>query len=131
MEERLMNHLAECLAAVEAGESVETCLRRYPDEASELSPLLHIAVTLRDLPQPGPSAATSRAAKASFLAEAAQRRAAVKPGHARLGLAYAGATAPTLGSSGLDGPCTNAGDCRLNPRRRAPHRGWGDQRCQR
>lgn len=38
--------LDECLDRLQAGESVEACLARYPVEAAELEPLLRAAVTL-------------------------------------------------------------------------------------
>ncbi len=78
MEERLITHLDECMAAIEAGESIESCLARYPDEAAELAPLLQISLALEGLPQPAPAAATTRKAKSQFMAQAEQRREATK-----------------------------------------------------
>jgi hypothetical protein len=85
MEERLITHLDECLAAIEAGETLEGCLARYPDEADQLAPFLRIALALEDLPQPGPSGATTRAAKTRFLAEAEHQRASAQKERVRPG----------------------------------------------
>lgn len=85
MEERLITHLDECLAAIEAGESLEGCLARYPDEADQLAPLLRIALALEDIPQPGPSGATIGTAKTRFLAEAERRRASAQKGRVQRG----------------------------------------------
>ncbi len=38
----------ECLESILSGESVETCLERYPDRAEELRPLLETALEARD-----------------------------------------------------------------------------------
>jgi hypothetical protein len=73
MEERLITHLDECLAAIMAGESIESCVARYPDEADDLASLLQVALALEELPHLGPSAATTRAARTQFLGEATRR----------------------------------------------------------
>jgi hypothetical protein len=83
MERELITRLDECLAAIEAGESLGSCLARYPDEAEQLAPLLRIALALEDLPQPGPSGVTTRTAKNRFLAEAGLRRTSMQKGRAR------------------------------------------------
>jgi len=72
-EERLINQLEECLASIRAGDSVASCLARYPDDADELAPLLHISLALEGLPQPGPAKATTQAAKSQFLALAERK----------------------------------------------------------
>ena len=73
MEEQLITYLDECLAAIEAGDTMERCLARYPNHADELAPLLQIATALERLPQLGPSPATAATAKSRFLAEADRR----------------------------------------------------------
>jgi hypothetical protein len=78
-EERLINQLEECLAAVRAGESAASCLERYPDNAQELAPLLQISLALEGLPQPGPARAAAQVAKSEFLASAEQKS-AMQPG---------------------------------------------------
>jgi hypothetical protein len=42
--------LGECLDALFAGATVEYCLRRYPEYAGELEPLLHTAAELQQTP---------------------------------------------------------------------------------
>jgi hypothetical protein len=74
MEERLITRLDECLAAIAAGESIESCLARYPDDADELAALLQMALALEELPGPGPSPATTLAAKTRFMNQAAARQ---------------------------------------------------------
>jgi hypothetical protein len=48
--------LDECLAAIQQGETVETCLARYPRHAERLKPLLSLAARVRRTPpaQPRP-----------------------------------------------------------------------------
>ncbi len=48
--------LANCLDALERGETIESCLARYPQNATELAPLLRLATTVRSTPQPRLSA---------------------------------------------------------------------------
>ncbi len=80
MEEQLSTHLEQCLEAIAAGDSVESCLARYLDEVGELAPLLQIALALESLPQPGPSEVTARAARSRFLGEVARWRQATQTG---------------------------------------------------
>jgi hypothetical protein len=72
-EERLIDQLEECLAAIRTGESVASCLERYPEDAAELAPLLQISLALEVLPHPGPARAVAQAAKRDFLASAEQK----------------------------------------------------------
>ncbi|HEV8573845.1 MAG TPA: DUF5666 domain-containing protein [Dehalococcoidia bacterium] len=46
--------LDECLLALKQGESVETCLARYPNHAGRLRPLLLLAETVRNTPIAAP-----------------------------------------------------------------------------
>ncbi|RME09307.1 MAG: hypothetical protein D6802_12445, partial [Ardenticatenia bacterium] len=42
----------ECLQAIEAGDTLEACLARYPEYADELRPLLELALDLQQTPKP-------------------------------------------------------------------------------
>ncbi|MGB3717750.1 MAG: DUF5667 domain-containing protein [Candidatus Promineifilaceae bacterium] len=44
--------LDECLASLQAGDSLESCLNRYPEHAEELKPLLEMAQTVQSIPIP-------------------------------------------------------------------------------
>ncbi len=44
--------LASCIAQLEAGDTVENCLARYPAEAAELEPLLRVVAAMRNTPAP-------------------------------------------------------------------------------
>ena len=44
--------LDDCLARLLNGESIEACLRRYPDYADQLAPLLSIAQQIQRTPPP-------------------------------------------------------------------------------
>jgi hypothetical protein len=67
--------LNSCLDRLQAGESVEACLARYPSHADELAPLLTVAAGLR-LPDQGPvmSAEGLKAGETRLLARADQLR---------------------------------------------------------
>ncbi len=96
MEERLITHLDECLAAVEEGDGIESCLARYPDGADELAPLLRISLALESLPQPGPRITVTQAAMKAFLAEAERRRAHSRGGLVRIWVSVTGVWAEIL-----------------------------------
>jgi len=53
--------LDECLQAMASGESLESCLARYPQSAEELRPLLSLAQDVRRIPtaEPSPEARTA------------------------------------------------------------------------
>lgn len=59
-----------CLKAIENGESVESCLVRFPDHAEELAPLLQLALALRTSPRPRLSAQAFRAGRSAVAAAA-------------------------------------------------------------
>ena len=42
--------LANCIQAIEAGESIEDCLVKYPSDAAELEPLLRLLTAVRKAP---------------------------------------------------------------------------------
>lgn len=49
--------LADCLDALDAGQSLEECLDRYPRHRQQLRPLLKMALALEEAPvaaEPGP-----------------------------------------------------------------------------
>jgi len=66
--------LIECLAAMEAGATVEQLLARYPAYAAQLGEPLRVAVRLRAAANEGPSPAVEQQARAAFLARAAAMR---------------------------------------------------------
>ena len=51
----LESALDRCLDALIAGDSIESCLARFPEHAAELEPLLLAARQVIDLPHPAPS----------------------------------------------------------------------------
>ena len=73
MKTGLEEALAECLASVERGRSVEECLARYPGLAQELEPLLLTALGLQQVYDVRPRPSYRRAARERFLAAAARR----------------------------------------------------------
>ena len=66
---RDLNHaLDECLTLLGEGRAtVEECQARYPEYASDLRPLLEIALEIQSVPQPTPSPAASAAGKQRML----------------------------------------------------------------
>jgi hypothetical protein len=60
--------LDECLARMTAGESVDACLRDYPQHAAALRPLLDVALQLHARPSPQPSAGAVRTGQQRMLA---------------------------------------------------------------
>jgi hypothetical protein len=73
MKTGLEEALAECLASVERGRSVEECLARYPGLAPALEPLLLTALGLQQVYDVRPRPSYRRAARERFLAAAARR----------------------------------------------------------
>jgi len=65
--------LAECLASLDRGGSIEECLARYPELASELEPLLRTVLGLQQAYDVGPRPSFQRAARQRFLATASRR----------------------------------------------------------
>ena len=62
--------LANCLDALERGETIEGCLARYPKYRSELAPLLRLATSIRSVPQPRLSAKAFERGRAAVRAQA-------------------------------------------------------------
>ncbi len=79
MSRKIDTILAECLTALESGATVEQCLRRYPQEAEELCPLLEMWAALQQIPPaPTPHPAVIAHGKARMF-EAVERRFAPQP----------------------------------------------------
>lgn len=74
MDARLESILIECLDALERGESVDTILARYPDEAGQLSAMLTAASRLPAL-QMAPAHGAEQRSRRAFVAAAAKMRA--------------------------------------------------------
>jgi hypothetical protein len=74
MEERLVALLEDCLVDLEAGTTLDECLKRHPAEAEELRPLLQTALALRSLRPADPPVVVRAASRAGLLAEAGRRR---------------------------------------------------------
>ena len=74
MKTGLEQALAECLASIERGRSVEECLARYPGLAQELEPLLLTALGLQQVYDVRPRPSFRRAARERFLAAARRER---------------------------------------------------------
>ena len=71
-----VNHaLDECLAHLGEGKAtLEECLVRYPEYASDLAPLLEIAIQVKSTPQPTPDPDAFAAAKHRMLEPLAERK---------------------------------------------------------
>jgi len=78
MDAALETKLIECLSALEAGESIERILSRYPNEATRLRPMLETAAALPAL-RMEPSSGAKSASRKTFLAQAAMLRDSTKP----------------------------------------------------
>ena len=73
MNEELQNILDNCIDHIlTRGESIEDCLRRYPQHAAELEPLLRLATSTRSALDYSPSSASKEAAKRRFQQAAAR-----------------------------------------------------------
>ncbi|OUC08543.1 hypothetical protein RY27_08335, partial [Litorilinea aerophila] len=93
--------LADCLEAIERGETVEACLAQYPQQAAELAPLLRLAVELRDMPPPSLSDVAFQRGRQQLL-EAAHARQVAGHHNAELlpeALLAPATPAPVLGKS--------------------------------
>ncbi len=74
--------LAECSDMILAGVSVAACLERYPEQASELEPLLRAVSSVRELtPVPPRSPVVAARSRGIFMSQVArlQRRGAARP----------------------------------------------------
>ncbi len=76
--------LARCLDALEQGETIENCVDRYPQHATELISLLNLAIAVRSTPQPRLSANGFARGQAVVMAQARLQQAhhaPFKPAH--------------------------------------------------
>ncbi len=81
MVSKLSKALDDCIAKINKGETIETCLAEYPDMQGKLEPLLHTALSISAIPKVSPSVEFRRAAKArlmSRLRQEARQAAAAK-----------------------------------------------------
>ncbi|RMF41597.1 MAG: hypothetical protein D6755_12440, partial [Anaerolineae bacterium] len=78
--------LDECLARMQAGESLEACLESYPQWAEELRPLLELGTMLQTLAVPAAheSARTATEARIRTQAQTAPRPVVILPLYARI-----------------------------------------------
>src|SRR5262245_36981030 len=109
-EEPIESILQRCLARLASGESVDACLREFPERAEELRPLLEAAGALHSWQAPALSAAARAAAREQAHAALAARQARPRPwswawlwgwGGARLALPLALALVLLLGTLGI------------------------------
>jgi hypothetical protein len=63
----------ECLDSIQAGESVEACLARYPEHAEALRPLLSLATAVRAVPLPRPNPLAVHASRQRMLRAVSER----------------------------------------------------------
>src|SRR5688500_12684312 len=79
-EERLEEIVQACLQRLDAGETIQACLRDYPDHAHALAPLLEAGADLRRWQPPAlpdtPHYAARARARAALRARHAQRQSA-------------------------------------------------------
>jgi hypothetical protein len=71
---KLYEALENCLRQLEQGTDLETCLKRYSEQADELRPLLEAALRAHDLRIPKASSEVMRRERARLLQHAAQMR---------------------------------------------------------
>lgn len=88
--------LANCLDALERGETIESCLARYPAQATELAPLLHIATTVRSTPRPRMSAQAFQRGREAVQAQARHQHSLHQP--------FAASAKPTPRPSAMHSP---------------------------
>lgn len=55
MNQKIEDILDVCLNAIEEGDSLKTCLSRYPEHAADLEPLIKMAQEIQSLPEPEPN----------------------------------------------------------------------------
>ena len=67
MKANLSKVLDECIARIEKGETIETCLTKYPHIRKQLEPLLHVALSLSTIPEVSPSEEFRKTSKARLL----------------------------------------------------------------
>ncbi len=70
MKPELDQLLEESLQALRSGASIDDCLKRFPEHAEDLRPLLEMAAALSTVEQPHPAAAAIRRSRERMLQEA-------------------------------------------------------------
>jgi len=78
---KLSKALDDCIAKINKGETIETCLAEYPDMQGKLEPLLYTVLSISAIPKVSPSVEFRRAAKVrlmSRLRQEARQAAAAK-----------------------------------------------------
>jgi hypothetical protein len=110
MNNQLYDALEICLQDMENGASIEAALKRYPDLAVELRPILEAAQQARQMPAPTPSPEMMRRGRAKLLQQAAEMREARQPARRRqrviplfqrLAISLSLAAAALMGGTGL------------------------------
>jgi len=69
---KLSKALDDCIAKINKGETIETCLAEYPRIRRKLEPLLHSALSISAIPKVSPSAEFKRIAKARLMSRLRQ-----------------------------------------------------------
>ncbi len=105
---KIFDALESCLQELDKGVEIETALRRFPDLADELRPILKTAVKARHMSAPGPSPETMRRGRARVMQFAAEARASkrapakrVIPAFSRLAISFALAAVFLLSGTGI------------------------------
>jgi hypothetical protein len=73
MSARVSKILDECIARIEKGETIETCLAECPDVRKQLEPLLYMALAISAIPKISPSDDFRRMAKARLITRLRQQ----------------------------------------------------------
>ncbi len=95
--------LADCIAQLEAGATVDSCLARHPEAAQELEPLLRAVAALRSAPAPI-MRQTGFVRGRTAVAEAARaRQQAAAPGFEPIAAGFAPASAGSMQASARGG----------------------------
>lgn len=105
---KIFDALESCLQELDKGVEIETALRRFPDLADELRPILKTAVKARHMSALGPSPETMRRGRARVMQFAAEARASkrapakrVIPAFSRLAISFALAAVFLLSGTGI------------------------------
>jgi len=87
VETKLANILDECVERIAKGESIDTCLARYPDLRSSLEPLLAMALSISSIPRVSPSDEFRRVSRARLMARLRQEAIGVEAAKSGRGIA--------------------------------------------
>ena len=69
---KLSKALDDCIAKINKGETIESCLAEYPRIRGKIEPLLHSALSISAIPKVSPSVEFRRAAKARLMSRLRQ-----------------------------------------------------------